>query len=335
MKSMTPRRLFAIQCLLVFGFLALGAMAGSTGLQPLGELFANDAAMQIVWDIRLARTVGAACAGALLGLAGAIAQGLFRNPLADPYLMGSASGAALAVAVSMALWGLSPLAVHWLPRVGLTTAAFIGATLAVILSLLLARGASHTLRLLLAGLVVGVLLGAMTAMVTLLAPHVLIALQGFLLGNTALLDWTGCAVLASAWAGCALLAWGMSPVLDGLTLGDATARSLGLPLGRLRAGLVLVMAMATGAAVAHTGLIAFVGLVAPHIVRSLVRVRHGSSVLLSSGMGAVLLMAADVMARLSFAPLELPVGVLTALLGGGYLMWLMHRGQASTAGDAP
>ncbi|MBC7917727.1 MAG: iron ABC transporter permease [Rhodoferax sp.] len=334
MTLITPGRLFAIQCLLGAGLLTLGAMAGSTGLQPVSEIFSNDAALQIVWDIRLARTLGAACAGALLGLAGAIAQGLFRNPLADPYLMGSASGAALAVAVSMALWGMTPLAVHWLPRVGLTTAAFIGATLAVLLSLLLARGASHTLRLLLAGLVVGVLLGALTAMVTQLAPQVLQALQGFLLGNTALLDWTGCAVLAGAWTVCAVLAWVMSPVLDGLTLGDATARSLGLPLGRLRAGLVLVMALATGAAVAHTGLIAFVGLVAPHMVRSLVRVRHGSSVLLSSGMGAVLLMAADVLARLSLAPLELPVGVLTAVLGGGYLMWLMHRGQATAPGDA-
>lgn len=334
MTSITPGRLLLIQCLLVLGLLLLGAMAGSVGLQPLSELLHNDAALQIVRDIRLARTVGAACAGALLGLAGAVAQGLFRNPLADPYLMGSASGAALAVAVCMALVGVTPLAVHWLPRVGLTTAAFVGATLAVGLSLLLARGASHTMRLLLAGLVVGVLLGAVTAMVTQLAPQVLQPLQGFLLGNTALLDWTACAVLAAAWALCAVLCWMMSPVLDGLTLGDATARSLGLPLGRLRAGLVLVMALATGAAVAHTGLIAFVGLVAPHIVRSLVRVRHGSSVLLSSGMGAVLLMAADVLARLSFAPLELPVGVLTAVLGGGYLMWLMHCGQTGAPGES-
>ncbi len=334
MNWITPRRLFAIQCFLGLGLLTLGAMVGSAGLQPLAEIFSSEAAMQIVWDIRLARTFGAGCAGALLGLAGAVAQGLFRNPLADPYLMGSASGAALAVAVSIALLGVSPLAVHWLPRVGLTTAAFAGATLAVGLSLLLARGASHNLRPLLAGLVVGVLFGAMTAMVTQLAPQVLQTLQGFLLGNTALLDWTGCAVLAAAWALCTVLAWGMSPVLDGLTLGDATARSLGLPLGRMRAALVLVMALATGAAVAHTGLIAFVGLVAPHMVRSLVRVRHGRSVLLSSGMGAVLLMAADVLARLSFAPLELPVGVLTAVLGGGYLMWLMHRGQAAAPGES-
>ena len=334
MTTMSPRRLLLVQCVLVLGLLLLGAMAGSSGLQPLADILSSDAALQIVWDIRLARTVGAACAGALLGLAGAVAQGLFRNPLADPYLMGSASGAALAVAVSMALLGVTPLAVHWVPRVGLTTAAFVGATLAVGLSLLLARGASHTMRLLLAGLVVGVLLGAMTALVTQLAPQVLQTLQGFLLGNTALLDWTGCAVLAAAWVLCAVLAWAMSPVLDGLTLGDATARSLGLPLARLRAGLVLVMALATGAAVAHTGLIAFVGLVAPHMVRSLVRVRHGRSLLLASGMGAVLLMAADVLARLSFAPLELPVGVLTALLGGGYLMWLMHRSLANTRAES-
>ena len=328
---MPPARLSAVLCLLALGLMGLGALAGSTGLQPVQELLNNPSAWQIVWDIRLARTVGAGLAGALLGLAGAVAQGLFRNPLADPYLMGSASGAALAVASCMALLGVSPLAQHWLPRIGLTGAACAGATLAVLLSLLLARGASHTLRLLLAGLVVGVLLGAMTALVTQLAPQVLLALQGFMLGNTALLDWSACGVLAGVGLVCGLAAWAMSPLLDGLTLGDATARSLGLPLSRMRAALVLVMALATGAAVAHTGLIAFVGLVAPHMVRSLVRARHGASLLLSAGMGAVLLMAADVLARLCFAPLELPVGVLTALLGGGYLMWLMHRGQGSRA----
>lgn len=326
MVWMTPARLLALQALLLAGLTVLGALAGSTGLQPFADLWHNAMAQQIVWDIRLPRSLGAALAGGLLGLAGAMAQGLFRNPLADPYLMGSASGAALAVACSMAFFGLSPMTLHWLPRVGLTGTAFVGATLAVVLSLALARGASQTLRLLLAGLVVGVLLGAMTALVTQLAPQILLSLQSFMLGNTALLDWSACSVLLSALLLCAAAAWVMSPLLDGLTLGEATASSLGLPLKRMRTALVLVMALATGAAVAHTGLIAFVGLMAPHMVRSLVRVRHGLLLLLSAGMGAILLMAADVLARIFFAPTELPVGVLTALLGGGYLMWLMQRG---------
>ena len=118
------------------------------------------------WDIRLPRTLGAWLAGALLGLAGAVAQGLFRNPLADPYLLGSASGASLGVAVALVLFGGSPPATQWLVRLGLTGAAFVGAVVAVLLTLALARGVQQTLRLLLAGVIVGVVLGAMNDLIT-------------------------------------------------------------------------------------------------------------------------------------------------------------------------
>ena len=125
----------------------------------------------------------------------------------------------------------------------------------------------------------------------------------------------------------------LSHVLDGLSLGEATAASLGLPLPQLRAALVAVLALATGTAVAQTGLIAFVGLAAPHLVRSVTKTTHGRLILLSSLMGGVLLMAADMLARGLMAPQELPVGVLTAVLGGGYLLWLMHRNtRASSRG---
>jgi iron complex transport system permease protein len=114
-------------------------------------------------------------------------------------------------------------------------------------------------------------------------------------------------------------------VLDGLALGEATALSLGLPLGAVRGVLVAVLALATGAAMAQTGLIAFVGLAAPHLVRSIVKTTHARLLVLSALMGGLLLMAADVLARWIIAPQELPVGVLTAVLGGSYLLWLMHR----------
>ncbi len=114
-------------------------------------------------------------------------------------------------------------------------------------------------------------------------------------------------------------------MLDGLALGEATALSLGLPLGAVRGVLVAVLALATGAAMAQTGLIAFVGLAAPHLVRSIVKTTHARLLVLSALMGGLLLMAADVLARWIIAPQELPVGVLTAVLGGSYLLWLMHR----------
>ena len=307
------------------GLLLLGITVGSTGFESVTNMQRDPQAMLIVWEIRLPRTLGAWLAGALLGLAGAVAQGLFRNPLADPYLLGSASGASLGVALAMALFGVSPLATQWVARLGLTGAAFLGAVAAVLLTLLLAKGVQHTLRLLLAGVVVGVVLGAITSLVLLLTPDIMQAMQAFMLGTTAFVGWTACAVMMSAFGVSLIAAWLMSHVLDGLALGEATAQSLGLQLPQMRAALVAVLALATGTAVAQTGLIAFVGLAAPHLVRSVVKTTHGRLIVLSSLMGAVLLVAADILARWLMAPTELPVGVLTAVLGGGYLLWLMHR----------
>jgi iron complex transport system permease protein len=281
---------------------------------------------------------------------------LFRNPLADPYLLGSASGASLGVALALAVLGggagmlgggsvgagnmmnsgvvVSVFSSSIWIRLGLTGAAFFGAVLAVLLTLLLSRGVGHTLRLLLAGVVVGVLLGAMTHLVLLFTPDSLQAMQAFMLGSTAFVGWTSCVLMAGVWCVCTLAAWLFARVLDGLSLGDATAISLGLPVAPMRAALVIVLALATGTAVAQTGLIAFVGLAAPHLVRSIIKTTHSHLMLFSSLVGGVLLMAADILARGLLAPQELPVGVLTAVLGGGYLLWLMHRGTLQAGGRA-
>ncbi len=305
--------------------LLLGVAVGSTGMEGLWHSLDDAVALQIVRDIRLPRALGAWFAGALLGLAGALAQGLFRNPLADPYLLGSASGASLGVAVALALLGAGPATTEWLVQLGMTGAAFVGAVVAVMLTLALARGVQQTLRLLLAGVVVGVVLGAMGSLIMMVRPEVMLSMQAFLLGTTAFVGWSACVLMAGVWLFCAAVATTLSRVLDGLSLGEATAASLGLPLQQMRVTLVGVLALATGAAVAHTGLIAFVGLAAPHLVRSLVKSTHRWIVFLSGLMGAVLLLAADTLARWLLAPQELPVGVMTAVLGGGYLMWLMHR----------
>ena len=320
--------LVILSCLL----LGLGITVGSTGFDSVANIQRDPQAMLIVWEIRLPRTLGAWLAGALLGLSGAVAQGLFRNPLADPYLLGSASGASLGVALAMALFGVSPLATQWVARVGLTGAAFLSAIAAVLLTLLLAKGVQHTLRLLLAGVVVGVVLGAITSLILLLTPDIMQAMQAFMLGTTAFVGWAACAIMATAFGVSLVAAWLMSHVLDGLALGEATAQSLGLQLPQMRAALVAVLALTAGTAVAQTGLIAFVGLAAPHLVRSMVKTTHGRLIVLSSLMGAVLLTAADVLARLLMAPQELPVGVLTAVLGGGYLLWLMRRQPGRGAG---
>lgn len=312
----------------------VGLAVGSTGFESIGQVFNREAdysALQIIWDIRAPRTLGAWLAGALLGLAGALAQGLFRNPLADPFLLGSASGASLGVAIALALFGASTFATEgakwseWVVRLGLTGAAFIGAVGAVFLTLALARGVQHTLRLLLSGVVVGVVLGAISSLLAQMFPKILAAMQSFTLGSTSFIGWQACLMMGMALGVSVLVAWSLARVLDGLALGEETAASLGLPINSVRMVLIAVIALATATAVAQTGLIAFVGLAAPHVVRSIVKTTHDKSVLLSCLMGGVLLLLADILARSLVAPQELPVGVLTAILGGSYLLWLMQK----------
>jgi iron complex transport system permease protein len=320
-----------VALLLVVASLVLcvaGAAVGSAGWEPLWRA-GSASASAVLWEIRVPRTFGAWLAGALLGLAGAVAQGLFRNPLADPYLLGSATGAGLGVALLLALGGVSPLDTGgWVARLGLAGAGFAGAVLAVLVTLVLAKGVQHTLRLLLAGVVVGMVFGALASLVMFWVPDVMRAMQSFLLGTTALLGWPGVALLAAVLVAGLVAAIAFSRGLDALSLGEDTAASLGVALGPVRTALVGVMALATGAAVAQVGLIAFIGLVAPHLVRAATRATSRWLLPLSALTGGALLLAADVLARGVMAPQELPVGVLTAVLGGGYLLWLMYRRPA-------
>lgn len=310
-----------------------GLAAGSEGWS-----FAWREDAELIVSIRAPRTLGAWCAGALLGLAGAIAQGLFRNPLADPYLLGGAAGAGLGVVLVLAAGGLlgstmGIAAAGWLLRIGLVGAAFMGALLGVTLTLLLARGAGRPLVLLLCGVVVGVLLGALSDLILLLSPDALRGKQIFMLGTTGFLGWPAVALLALALAATLPLSTRFARALDALVLGEASAASLGVPLPRLRLLLVATMSLATGSAVAQCGLVAFVGLVAPHLVRRCVTVTHGALLALSALVGGVLLLAADVAARSLVVPQELPVGLLTAVLGGIYLLVLL-RGRHALGGSA-
>jgi iron complex transport system permease protein len=326
------RRLLLAMAALSALLLLAGLAAGGDGwsLAGLGQLLQGPDAGLILGQIRAPRTLGAWLTGALLGLAGALAQGLFRNPLADPFLLGSASGASLAVVVVLAAGalagqGLGAGAAGMLSRVGLVGAAFAGALVGVLLTLMLARGAQHTTRLLLAGVVVGVVLTALSDLLTLAAPEALRGRQVFMLGSTGFLGWDSCALLAVGLLLTLPAAMRLSRTLDALVLGEDSARSLGLALPWLRLWLVCLLAAATGLAVSQAGLVAFVGLAAPHLVRRYAPGAHGYTLLAGAGAGGVLLLAADVAARSLLAPLELPVGVLTAVFGGTYLLWLLQR----------
>ncbi len=325
-------RLGAVLLLLVLLGLMAGLAVGPQGLAPLAFWtdVQGDQAGLILGQIRAPRTLGALFVGALLGLGGALAQGLFRNPLADPYLLGTAAGAGLAVVLMLAGasaggWALSLSTLAWVERAGLVGAAFVGALAGLGLTLLLAAGAVNTLRLLLAGVVVAVVLGAASDLVTTFSPEALRGKQAFMLGSTSFLGWDAVALLALGLALLLPLAARLARVLDALTLGEDSAASLGLHLPRLRLLLVLLLAAGTALAVSQVGLVGFVGLVAPHLVKRLAPGPNRPLLLLSAATGGALLLWADVLARALIAPQELPVGVLTAVLGGGYLFVLLRQ----------
>jgi len=309
----------------VSGLLILSALLVLLGtlLGSMGASWNMSAADQtVLFDIRLPRSLGAFLAGALLGLAGGIAQSLFRNPLADPYLLGSASGALLGVGSILCF---AYLGNSWLEIIGLNGGAFLGALIGVLASLLLAGGYRSSLRLLLSGVVISVILGAANSLFTFIRPDLFQSIQSFILGNTSLLNWSGVTIMIIALALCLVITLLISPVLDALSLGENTARTLGLPLDQLRLIFIGILALATGCAVAQTGLVAFVGLAAPHLVRKFSGGRQRIQLLFSCLGGGILLLSSDLLARTLFAPIEIPVGVVTAVLGGLYLLILLRQ----------
>lgn len=309
---------------LTAGLPVLALLGLFLGSHPLSwPLEAIDRAIAL--DIRVPRTLAAWCAGACLGLAGAIAQGVFRNPLADPYLLGSASGASLGVALVLGSSFGAGLTLGPSAQLGVTSAAFAGALLAVLIAVLLGRGSRDPLRLLLAGIVTGMLLHAAALLSVLTQPAALQAMQMFLLGQTSLLGWSAVVWLFGALVLGLVFALPFARALDALQLGERSARSLGVPVPAIRIALLAIMALVTASAVAQAGAIAFVGLLAPNFIRIFGPFPHRTLLTLSALAGGLLLAVADLFARTAMAPREIPVGVVTALIGGGYLLLLIGR----------
>jgi iron complex transport system permease protein len=287
----------------------------------------------IVWNLRLPRVAFALLVGASLGACGAAMQGLFRNPLADPYLMGVASGASLGATIALVLGG--SVAAAFAPGVFnqggsslVPLAAFAGALLAVLLTLALARGGRGTTGLVLAGVVVGSILTSASTLVMLRDADRLRAVFAWSLGSLALAGWAEVAAVAP-YALLGLLGLLASArALDALQLGDDTARTLGLGVERVRYGVILAASLTTAAAVAYAGPIGFVGLVAPHVMRRLGVPSHATLIPASAFAGGALLVLADLGARTLTRPAELPVGVVTTLVGGPFFLWLLARRRA-------
>lgn len=321
-------RFSAIAAFALLACLFLGWSAGHQWATPAdltrAALGAEDPWSRLLLEWRLQRVVAAGFIGALLGLGGAIFQGVFRNPLAEPYLLGSAGGAAVGATVAL----LVPLAVPI--EITLPALSFVGAWGATWLVLAIARSAGVTdaAGLLLAGVALAAALSAVRSFLMLSLSDESVSLQivlSWLLGGVQTPDWTGLGVLAGLSGLCLALASTLARGLDQLGLGEAMARSFGLNVERFIAWAVLVGALIVAVAVAHGGLVAFVGLIAPHIARWSLGARHAALLPASAAIGASLVMLADGAARAVLPPGEVPLGLVTALIGAPFFLILLAR----------
>ncbi|MFX0539784.1 FecCD family ABC transporter permease [Ornithinimicrobium sp. Y1847] len=279
----------------------------------------------VLWQIRLPRTVLAALVGGSLAMAGAGYQGVFRNPLADPYLLGVSAGAGLGAVLALG-FGLD---LSWGPISALPAAAFLGAIVAVTGSVLVARGSFRDpATLLLAGVAMAALFSAMqTFALTRLDQTRAREVLSWLFGRLATNGWAPVSLLIPYVVVAGLVLLLHARHLDVLRLGDDEARSLGLSPARSRFVIVSAATLITAAAVSVSGLIAFVGLVTPHIVRLLVGHSYRVLVPLSALLGAAFLAFVDIGARTLAAPAELPVGVITAFVGAPFFCFVLWRGR--------
>jgi ABC-type Fe3+-siderophore transport system permease subunit len=283
----------------------------------------------IIAQLRLPRAVGAALVGAALATAGVLFQALLRNPLADPLLLGTSSGAALGATIAFVI----PSSVTLLGFGMVPICGFAGALIAVSIVYWLATSRGHTpvVTLLLAGVAVSALLSAAQTLLAALSPAIarrIISLYFWLAGGITVYRWQEAASTAVLVAVGLAGAFYLAPTLDAFALGESMAAHLGVPVDRRKVLIVAVAALLVAAAVSISGLVGFVGLVAPHVCRLLLGPRHRLLLPAAALTGATFVVIADVLARTLVAPEELPLGVLTALVGGPFFLLLLRRAGA-------
>lgn len=330
----------------VLGLLALALLAalliamrlGTVGIEPqqivaiiLGKTLGLNVGVSwtpadeaIIWQLRLPRVLGAALVGAGLAGAGVVFQGLLRNSMADPYLLGTSGGAALAATIAFAV----PLSLG--VKFGIVpVAAFVGALLAVLVVYRISRIGTHTpiTTLLLAGFAVSSILTALMSAIMLLSRGTLERVVLWTLGGVSASGWGMLAAVTPLIAvGCAA-AFYLANDLNAFLLGEEHAAALGVNVERKKFVLLGVGALLTGAAVALSGLVGFVGLIVPHVTRIVLGPNHRLLLPASLLCGAIFLVFADLIARTVIAPQELPLGVITALVGAPFFILLLRRAK--------
>lgn len=307
-------------------------MVGSVAIAPgevLKRLWAAlfgqsnpDTTARILLGARLPRLLLAAAVGSVLGLAGLAAQTLFRNPLATPSIIGVSSGAALGAVLGLL----------WAGRAGFAAAAAVpafsvlsGLIVTAVVFTLGQRGSFFGQALLLAGIAIGSLCSSLTTAALYLAGERLQAIVFWLMGGLWQANWRDVLVMAPLAAMTSLALGLLAPSLNVALLGERSAHDLGLNLPRLQRWLLLIIAVTTAVAVSLTGVIGFIGLVVPHLLRLVLGADHRHLVPATALGGAVLLVLADTLARTLASPAEIPVGILTALVGAPVFLWLLHK----------
>jgi len=324
MSRMASRALWALALLL----LALTLMATTQGAMrlPLASLWhTGDEGLRQIWlTIRLPRVLLALLVGASLALSGCVLQGVFRNPLADPGLLGISGGAALAVAMWLVLpLTVPPLIALYAPMV----AAFLGSLAVMVVIFLISRSQEGSLsRLLLVGIAINALCAASVGLLSWISNDAqLRQLSLWGMGTIGQAQWSTLLVAATLMVPSSLVIWRVSAQLNLLQLGDEEAHYLGVNVARLQRIMLLCSALLVASAVAICGIIGFIGLVVPHLMRLLLGADHRGLVPGSLLMGAILLLVADTFARTIVAPAEMPVGLITSFIGAPWFLWLIFR----------
>jgi iron complex transport system permease protein len=306
---------------------AAGVLVGTVPIAPpdvlAALLGAPDTSGTIIRDLRLPRVLGAALVGGSLATAGALLQGVLRNPLADPFVTGTSAGATCAAVIALALGAAAPL---------VPLAAFVGALAAVVLVWRLARlgGPTTVLTVLLAGIVLTSFAGAVVTLVLVWGDRLALRLRavlGWLQGGVSVISWSELAVAAVVVCAGLALAVLLAHRVDAYAFGEETAATLGVDPDRTTSAVLGATALLSGAAVALAGLVGFVGLVVPHALRFLIGATHRRLVPASFLAGAAALVLADLGARTAIAPAELPVGAITGLVGAPFFVVLLIRSR--------
>jgi iron complex transport system permease protein len=287
----------------------------------------------VILNIRLPRTLLGLMVGAALAVSGALMQGLFRNPLADPGLVGVSAGAGLAATATIVLGDIYLAAfIGKLPFAALPAGAFVGGLLSTLLLYAIAtrHGRTSITTMLLAGIALGALAGALTGLLAYLSDdRQLRDLTFWSLGSLGGATWTKVSAIAPIILPLLIAVPFLARGLNALVLGEAEAFDVGIAVQRIKTTAIILVALAVGASVAAAGVIGFVGIVVPHVIRLMVGADHRTLLPLSALLGGALLAGADVLARTVVSPAELPIGILTAALGAPFFLWLLLRRDRS------